>query len=219
MSDYQQRLLKLIVMSDIHILPHSKIKRGLDTSARLSKAIQDANQRYMDSDLCVFAGDITDAGEQEAYTEFDRLRAALSLPQRVMMGNHDNRYTYLAHAKAPMQDEYGFVQGIDDIKGHRIIMLDSSQPDDHIRASGLCDKRLNWLADRLAEAKLAGYKVILILHHNPCALQMPVDTYRLEQPERLLRVLKASNAEILQIIAGHCHIPTAGSWGVSLRDY
>jgi 3',5'-cyclic AMP phosphodiesterase CpdA len=128
-----------------------------------------------------------------------------------MLGNHDDRNIYLEQAADPMQDQNGFVQGYDDIKGHRIIMLDTSDPG--VLRSGLCQKRLNWLTERLVEAKTQGLKVILLLHHNPCALQMPVDTYRLAEPEKLLKVLHNSNADVIQIIAGHCHITTAGSWG------
>ncbi len=197
-------------MNDLHLLPEGEIKRGLDTAPRFAKAIDDANRLYSDADLCVFAGDITEKADPEAYTLFDRLRAPLDLPQRVMLGNHDDRNVYLAQAKAPMLDDERFVQGFDDIKGHRILMIDTSEPG---QQSLLCSWRLDWIAARLAEARAAELKVILLLHHNPCALQMPVDTYRLGEPDRLLQVLRASGAEIIQILAGHCHITTAGSWG------
>ena len=210
MTTYENRLLKLVVMSDIHLLPPGQVKRELDTVPRFEKAIADLNNRYADADLCVFAGDIADAADREAYALFDQIRSGSDVPQRVMLGNHDNRDVYLDYADAPMLDMNGFVQGYDDIKGHRILMIDTSEPGVQ---SLLCDKRLSWIADRLAEARDQGLKVILLLHHNPCALQMPVDTYRLGDPDRLLTVLKGSGAEIVQILAGHCHIATAGSWG------
>jgi len=212
MTTYDDRLLKLIVMSDIHLLPPGKIKRGLDTAERFAKAIADVNARYADADLCVFAGDLADEADPEAYILFDRLRAGTQVPQRVMLGNHDRRPVYLDHGQDPMLDENGFVQGFDDIKGHRIVMIDTSEPG---RQSLLCDKRLDWIATRLAEARDKRLKVILLLHHNPAALQMPVDTYRLEPADRanLLAVLDASGADIRLILAGHCHIATAGSWG------
>lgn len=211
MTTYEDRLLKLVVMSDIHLLPEGEVLRGLDTAPRFEKAVEDVNRFHADADLCVFAGDLTEKADPEAYALFDRIRAGVDLPQRVMVGNHDDRNVYLSQASAPMLDGDGFVQGYDDIKGHRIVMLDSSEPG---RVDGhLCPARLAWLAARLAEAKAAGLKVIVLLHHNPCALQMPVDTYRLGAPETLLEVLKASGAEIVQILAGHCHITTAGSWG------
>ncbi|NOX72455.1 MAG: hypothetical protein GXP03_02115, partial [Alphaproteobacteria bacterium] len=202
---------KLIVMSDIHLLPKGEVKRGLDTAPRFMKAIQSVNTLHENADLCVFAGDITEKSDVDAYALFDEIRAGNDLPQRVMLGNHDDRNVYLEHAKTPMLDENGFVEGYDDIKGHRILMLDSSEPGE--LRSGLCERRLSWTSERLAEAKVQGLKVILLLHHNPCALQMPVDTYRLADPEKLLKVLHESGADIIQILAGHCHITTAGSWG------
>lgn len=211
LSKYTNRLLKLVVMSDIHLLPRGDIKRGLDTAPRFERAIADVNKFHGDADLCVFAGDIADEADQQAYALFDDIRAGSSLPQRVMMGNHDDRNVYLEHAKNPMIDDHNFVQGFDDIKGHRIVMLDTSDPG--VLRSGLCARRLAWLTHTLADAKALGLKVILLLHHNPCALQMPVDTYRLAEPEKLLKTLDDSGAKIIQIIAGHCHISTAGSWG------
>ncbi len=209
MPNYE-KLLKLVVMSDIHLLPEGQVKRGLDTGQRFAKAIEDASKYHGDADLCVFAGDLAENADPEAYVLFDRIRAGCALPQRVMLGNHDDRDVYLDHADFPMLDEHGFVQGFDDIKGHRILMIDSSEPGVQSR---ICDVRLSWISQRLEEARAQGLKVIILQHHNPCALQMPVDTYRLDQPQRLLDVLKASAAEIIQILAGHCHITTAGSWG------
>lgn len=198
-------------MSDIHLLPKGEVKRDLDTAQRFMKAIQSVNALHKDADLCVFAGDITEKSDVAAYALFDEICASSDLPQRVMLGNHDDRNVYLEHAKNPMLDGNDFVEGYDDIKGHRILMLDSSEPGE--LRGGLCERRLSWTSERLAEAKAQGLKVILLLHHNPCALQMPVDTYRLASPERLLKVLHESGADIIQILAGHCHITTAGSWG------
>jgi 3',5'-cyclic AMP phosphodiesterase CpdA len=204
-------LLKIVVMSDIHLGPAGRVKFGLDTAARFRAAVSDVTRLYGDSDLCVFAGDLTDHAEPEAYYHFETLRRAVDLPQLVMLGNHDDRNVYLETAVNPMRDENGHVQGYRDIKGHRILMLDSSEPG-HVEGV-LCDQRLGWAAARLQEARAAGLKVIVLIHHNPCALQMPVDTYRLSRPERLLSVLRGSKADIIQILAGHCHITTAGSWG------
>jgi 3',5'-cyclic AMP phosphodiesterase CpdA len=211
LSIYTDSLLKLIVMSDIHLLPKGEVRRGLDTAPRFKRAIQSVNELHDDADLCVFAGDITEKSDVAAYAQFDEIRAGNKLPQRVMLGNHDDRNVYVKHAKNPMLDENNFVEGYDDIKGHRILMLDSSEPGE--LRGGLCERRLAWTSERLAEAKIQGLKVILLLHHNPSALQMPVDTYRLASPEKLLKVLHGSGADIIQILAGHCHITTAGSWG------
>lgn len=212
MTRYENRLLKLVVMSDIHLLPPGEVKRGLDTSQRFAKAVEDVERLYQDADLCVFAGDLTEAADAEAYVLFDRIRSGSGVKQRALLGNHDSRPIYLKHGNEPMMDETGFVQGYEDIKGHRILMIDTSEPG---RQSLICEKRLTWIAARLGEARDAGLKVVLLMHHNPAALQMPVDTYRLEPADRqnLLQVLDASGADIRLILAGHCHIATAGSWG------
>ena len=211
LSAYTSRLLKLVVMSDIHLLPKGEVKRGLDTAPRFKRAIENVNELHADADLVVFAGDITEKADVSAYAVFDEIRAGNDLPQRVMLGNHDDRNVYLDHAEDPMLDQNRFVQGYDDIKAHRVIMLDTSEPG--VLRSGLCEQRLAWTAECLADAKGQGLKIILLLHHNPCALQMPVDTYRLAEPEKLLKVLHESGADIIQILAGHCHITSAGSWG------
>jgi 3',5'-cyclic AMP phosphodiesterase CpdA len=211
MENYTDNLLKLVVMSDLHLLPKGEVARGLDTAPRFEKAIQSVNTLHTDADLCVFAGDITDRADVGAYQVFNEIRAQNDLPQRVILGNHDDRNVYLEYVTNPMIDERNFVQGHDDIKDHRIIMLDTSEPG--VLRGDLCDWRLSWLGERLAEAKALDLKVILLMHHNPCALQMPVDTYRLAAPEKLLSVLQSSDADIIQILAGHCHISTAGSWG------
>jgi len=203
-------MLKIIVMSDIHLTKPAETRFGLDTAERLRKAISDVRDFYDDADLCVYAGDIADSGQMEAYALFEKIRQHNLVKSRVMLGNHDDRPTYLDNAIDPMIDENGFIQGFIDIKGYRIIMLDSSEPG-HTEGI-LCDKRLGWLATRLAQAKAASLPVILIVHHNANRLQMPVDTYILAEPEKLAKVLKDSGAQIAQIIAGHCHITTAGSW-------
>lgn len=203
-------MLKLVIMSDIHIALRTEFKFGLDTAERLEKAIKDVNSFYDDADLCIFAGDIADTGLLESYQLFDEIRKNCSVKSVVMMGNHDNRETYLNYDKDAMVDENGFVQGSVDIKGYKIIMIDSSEAG-HVDGV-LCEKRLAWLAGQLANAKSAQTPVILILHHNANRLHMPVDTYSLSEPDNLADVLKHSGAQIAQIIAGHCHITTAGSW-------
>ena len=203
-------MLKLVIMSDIHILPPQEVKFGLDTAERFEKAIADVNEFYDDADLCIYAGDIADKGKIESYQLFDKIRKNNSVKSLVMMGNHDDRDVYLDYDKNAMVDENGFVQGAVEMKGYRIIMIDSSEPG-HVEGI-LCATRLNWLADQLAQAKTAQTPVILILHHNANRLHMPVDTYRLADSENLATVLKQSGAQIAQIIAGHCHITTAGSW-------
>lgn len=204
-------MTKIIVLSDLHLGPSGSVKFGLDTEERLAKALDDIINLYGDADMCVFAGDIADEADPAAYQLFEKMRTRLSMPQFVMLGNHDDRKVYLEHCKAPMLDPNGFVQGAYEIDNTRVVMLDSSEPG-HVEGI-LCPTRLNWLEDQLSIAKDRNQQVVLILHHNPQKLHMPVDRYSLSEPEKLLSVLKASGVHIPLIMAGHCHITAAGSWG------
>lgn len=204
-------MIKILMMSDIHLGPEGRVKYGLDTAARFKQAVAEASRLHADADLCVFAGDLADLAEPAAYVLFDQLRSDLRMPQAVMIGNHDSRPAFIAHSRDVELDENGFVQAARDLDDVRVIMLDTTEPG---RVEGiLCNERLDWLAARLAEARAADLRVVLMMHHNPPRLHMPVDRYSLTEPDRLLKVLRDSKADILQIMAGHCHITSAGSWG------
>ncbi|PRD42917.1 hypothetical protein C5748_14205 [Phyllobacterium phragmitis] len=204
-------MTKIIVLSDLHLGAPGTVKFGLDTQERLAKAFDEINRLYADADLCVFAGDIADEADPEAYRLFEQMRTRLAMPQYVMLGNHDDRQVYLDNCTAPMLDANGFVQGSHEVGDMQVVMLDSSEPG-HVEGI-LCPARLGWLAEQLAQANGKNQKVILIVHHNPQKLHMPVDRYSLAEPEKLMAVLKESGVPIPLIIAGHCHITTAGSWG------
>ena len=203
-------MLKIIIMSDIHIMQPEEIKFGLDTAERFKKAIKDVNDFHSDADLCIYAGDIADAGQVSSYQLFDKIREENPIKSYVMMGNHDDRNVYIQYNQDAMVDNNGFVQGSIETKGYRVIMLDSSEPG-HVEGI-LCEQRLAWLRDELALAAQANTPVILVLHHTANSLHMPVDTYKLSNADDLANTLKESDAQIAQIISGHCHISTAGSW-------
>lgn len=205
------KLLKVVVMNDLHLVAPGTSAPRMDTTIRFEMALKSAAERHRDADLCVFAGDIADQAEPDAYSMFDRMRRSYPVPQCVTLGNHDDRNVYLASIQDAVTDPNGYVQCAKDIKGHRLLILDSSEPGEE--RGGFPPRKLEWVAKQLANAKKDGLKVIVILHHNPAALQMPVDTYRLGKPNELLAVLKKSCADILQVVAGHCHISSAGSWG------
>lgn len=211
MSLPHSKLLKVVVMNDLHLVAPGTPQPNMDTAARFEAALRSAALRHGDADLCVFAGDIADQAEPGAYRLFDRLRTIYPVPQCATLGNHDDRDVYLSCAAGAETDRNGHVQCRRDIKGHRVLVLDSSEPG--LERGGFPPAKLAWIAEQLAEAGERGLKVVVILHHNPAALQMPVDTYRLAAPNDLLAVLKGSGAEILQVVAGHCHISSAGSWG------
>lgn len=121
-------ILKIVVMNDLHLVSPGSTLPNMDTAKRFETALSNAEERHDDADLCIFAGDITDKAEPEAYFLFDALRTKYSVPQIVTLGNHDDRNVYLSCAKDKATDPNGFIQFKKDIKGHRILVLDSSEP-------------------------------------------------------------------------------------------
>lgn len=211
MSQPHAKLLKIVVMNDCHLVAPGSAMPRIDTTPRFAAALRHATDRHSDADLCVFAGDLADRAEPEAYALFDQMRAGYPVPQCVTIGNHDDRPTFLAHGRDFDTDPHGFVQCRRDIKGHCILVLDSSEPGQ--TRGGFEGQKLDWVKTQLSDAAQKGLQVIVILHHNPAALQMPVDTYRLDAPHVLWSALDQSGARIMQVIAGHCHISSSGSWG------
>ena len=93
-------------------------------------------------------------------------------------------------------------------------MLDTSEPG--VLRNGLYEQRLAWTAECLADAKGQGLKIIRLLHHNPCALQMPVDTYRLAEPEKLLKVFTRAGPTSSRFLPGTVILHPQEAGGVTL---
>ena len=87
-------MLKFIVVSDLHIVPESELSNSLDTTIRMRQAIEHINANHSDARFCVFAGDLTDRGEDEAYQRFRHELAPLTMPYHLVLGNHDNREAF-----------------------------------------------------------------------------------------------------------------------------
>lgn len=199
--------LKLVIMSDLHLVPEGEVSNTLDTAARLRVAVESVNTHHADADLCILAGDLADLGEAAAYTRLHDIIAPLTVDTHLMLGNHDDRSTFLAVMGADHADGNGHVQKVIDIKGHRVILLDSSEPG--LVEGRLCPARLAWLATKLDEAM--DRPVIVILHHHALPLSMPVDSIILRDGAALVDVLRR-HPDIRQVIAGHVHITTTGVW-------
>jgi len=199
--------LKFVVLSDLHLVRHGGTSMTLDTAERLELAVSTINARYQDADFCVIAGDLADEGEAEAYERLKEITGRISIPVYITLGNHDDRQTYLDVFGADKADETGNVQHVVDVKGYRVIVLDSSEPG---RVDGVIEPaQLDWLRDRLAEA--ADRPVIVVLHHNANALHISADDIKLLEDGPLIAVLKTHD-DIRQVIAGHVHLTSTAMY-------
>ena len=204
--------MKLIQVSDLHFVPPGTLLFGLDPRVRLEAAITDINRHHGDAELCLFTGDLADGGAPEAYVALRETLAALQVPYRLTIGNHDDRDNFLrAFPEAP-RDEHGFVQSVVTTGAGDMILLDTPEPG---QGSGsFCAKRQAWLEARLAEA--SGRPVTLFMHHPPLDIGIPsLDRIGLVDKQGFAEVVVGAGegaGGIRHIFFGHVHRPVSGSW-------
>lgn len=202
--------MKIIHLTDPHIVSSGRRLYGLQPLERLRECIDSINIRHSDAHLCVITGDLTDGGGAEEYEALQAILDGLTIPYRLMLGNHDNRTTFRAvFADAPT-DDCGFVQSVLDIPewGRLLFLdtLDTGQPNGRI-----CSSRLAWIRARLAEVE---HEPVYVFMHHPL---LPIGVRHFENmcladPEPLLGCLRAHPGGIRHIFAGHVHLPVNGSW-------
>lgn len=202
-------MLKFVLLSDIHLVEEDQTSHGLDTFWRLEKGIEAINERHSDADFCILAGDLVDKGFEDAVEPYNRLKSALdklTIPHHVTIGNHDKRETFIEIFGDEVKSETGFIDKVIDLKGYRIIMLDSVIEGTH--AGEIDEAQLTWLWQKLAEHD---GPIIIILHHHTNPLFTTVDRLRLNNPDAFVDVLKTHN-DIRQVIAGHVHYTSTALW-------
>ncbi|SDL43515.1 metallophosphoesterase [Microbacterium azadirachtae] len=194
----------LVHLSDPHLLAGGAALGGrfdVDrTLARTLAVIENAVER---PDAIVVTGDLADLGEPDAYR---RLRAAvapvserLGAPVIWVAGNHDERAVLREHLldAPPTEDP---VTGVWDLRGLRVIALDSTVPGWH---HGDVDaEQRAWLAEQLSEP--APHGTLLAMHHPPVPSHIPFfDILELRHQDELAEILRGS--DVRGILAGHLH--------------
>ena len=56
--------MKIIQVTDLHLVKPGATLCGLDPLARLQACITDINQNHCDAELVIFTGDLSDTGEE-----------------------------------------------------------------------------------------------------------------------------------------------------------
>jgi 3',5'-cyclic-AMP phosphodiesterase len=200
--------LKIIVLSDLHLLPEGELSLGLDTAERLRIGVSAINARHANADFCVIAGDLADLGQEVAYHRLVQILSDLTIPVYLTIGNHDDRATFLRVFGAHHASETGHVDQVIDAKGYRVILLDSAiAPGQH--GGRLEPAQLDWLRSRLIEA--ADRPVIVILHHHANPLRTEVDEIMLQNGDAFVDALTI-HPDVRQVIAGHVHYASTAMW-------
>lgn len=207
--------MKLIHLTDIHLMPPGRALYGLDTAARLAAAVEHIQARHADAEACVITGDLAHRGEPEAYAQLRELLRPLSVPVLPLIGNHDHRARFCAAFPETPRDAAGFVQWVQDVSAGRLMLLDTVMRGDetgHPSAGYFGGGRVEWLRERLDEA--GHLPVYLFMHHPPFSVGVSAfDDINLAPPDAwaFAEVLQG-RSNIRHLFFGHIHRTILGSW-------
>lgn len=201
--------MKIIHISDIHLTIPGERMGGLDPHRRFRQALEDVSAHHTDATRIVITGDLTHWGEVEAYETLRDMIARQPVPVRLLIGNHDDRATFLRVFADHPRDPNGYVNHSEDVDGIRFIYLDTCAPRTHAGHFGA--DRCDWLEGELIQSD----HVRLFMHHNAMSLGLPAEDKIAMIPEdraRLAAVIDRHRSRIDYIHFGHVHSGATGVW-------
>jgi 3',5'-cyclic-AMP phosphodiesterase len=204
---------KIIVFTDLHILPIGKTIIGLDPYRRLAAGIDHATKIHPDADRIVCTGDLTHRGDADSYLRLAELLDRTHIPVSLLIGNHDSRETFLSCFPEVPMDPNGFVQSVMDVGDWRLVFLDTLNAPPYefpeTYSGYLCPARLDWLQGQLRDA--GDRPVLLFVHHPPHDIGFPgMDAIKLKNGPALYDVIGRFNC-VKHLVAGHVHRTISGS--------
>ncbi|MBB4284349.1 phosphodiesterase [Roseospira goensis] len=208
--------MKIIHLSDPHIVAAPRALYGTDPRRRLALAVAHINRHHADAAFVWLTGDLTHDGDDDDYQALKDILAGCRVTVHPGLGNHDARAPFhRVFPEAPMGDPDYLQYAVDTPEGV-FLMLDTLEPG---LSSGRLDAtRLAWLEARLGEH--ADRDVYIGLHHPPrgCGLRA-MDRQRLTQGDHLLGELLAGHGRVRHLFHGHVHRPLWGTWrGIPLSS-
>ena len=199
--------MKIIHLSDIHLTIPGEEMGGLNPHARFAQALTHIATHHPDAARVIITGDLAHWGEHAAYEALKAAISGLPISVQLMIGNHDDRATFLSVFADHPRDDHGFVNHAETLDGVRFIYLDSVG--DRTHAGHFCTKRRAWL-----KAELEGCdRARIFLHHNPMCLGLPaVDEIGMVEQDRgpFHDLIQAHSAKIDYVHFGHVHAPIHG---------
>lgn len=200
--------MKIIHITDFHLVAPGEPLWGLNPHDRVERCLDDIARWHGDAEFCVISGDLTNAGDTEAYEWLSEKLAGFALKTFVMIGNHDDR-TALAEAfpDAP-RDADGFLQHAHLTREGLFLFLDTYKGP--VSEGEYCVKRRAWLREQLDRAD--DQRVWIFMHHPPFDIGIPyMDRVKLEEPEAFAEILEGRK-NIAHIFFGHVHRAAFINW-------
>ncbi len=196
--------MRVVHLTDPHLVAPGERLFGLDPLARLDAALAHIRRHEPAAELLLVTGDLTDRGEDAAYTALAARLKAMPQPAILLLGNHDARAPFRRVFADTPTTAAGFVQtAVDGDLGVSLVTLDTL-----VAGAGhgaLDGDRLDWLEATLAARP--DRAVYLAMHHPPVACGIPgMDAIGLVDAEAFWRVV-AGAPQVRHVFAGHIHRP------------
>jgi 3',5'-cyclic AMP phosphodiesterase CpdA len=159
-------------------------------------------------DLLIATGDLTEHGDAASYRQLANAFSICSFPVHMCLGNHDIRSNFSAQfPELPVAD--GFVQYALEVRGVRILMLDTVEEGRH--GGAFCDTRAKWLRSTLAQDR--NTPTIIAMHHPPVEIGIAwMNTHPEEQWVSNFTQAIQDAPNIKGIMCGHVHRSIAVPW-------
>jgi 3',5'-cyclic-AMP phosphodiesterase len=201
--------MKIIQVTDPHLVPPGETLWALDASARFDRCLDDIERWHSDAEFCVISGDLTDRADPSVYQWLrDRLEV-FPLKTFLMIGNHDDREVFRSVYPKVACDPSGFVQQSHKTRHGVFLFLDTNKRAG-VSEGQYCEARHSWLKNELEKAD--GEPTYIFMHHPPCDIGIPyMDRIKLEEPEAFADTL-ATGKNIRHIFFGHVHRSAYVGW-------
>jgi len=202
--------IDFLLLSDLHVSHRAPAEAGLltDTTATLEEAVAMIAAMEVKPAFVIFAGDLANHGEDDAYRHLSRLLEPLALPKIFALGNHDSRPAFRSlmldgagEPEAPCLHE-------EVIAGAHVIVLDSSIPGRIAGALG--DDQIAFLTDGLSNHP--DLPKLVVRHHPPHLDGGEANWHSLdpESTDRLAEAVRGRN--VAAILSGHVHFDSVIHW-------
>ncbi len=198
-------------ISDFHLRADGKLLKDLvDSEAALAAAVRHIKRMRPRPDVVLATGDLVNKTKRNHYRTTRGILDVLPMPVYAVPGNNDDRAkmreTFAENGTLPAEGEF-LHYTVEDFP-LRLIALDTLNPEG--AAGEMCNKRLKWLKDRLAEQ--TDRPTVLFMHHPPFRTGFPcIDEPPFTGAQDLARIV-GRHANVVHVMCGHAHRQMHARW-------
>lgn len=202
--------LKFVHITDIHLRAEGEHLKGGIPSERFDACLDDIKKWHPDTSFAVISGDLSEFAEESSYQFLKSRLESLPFPCFLMIGNHDERATFLSVFDNHPQDQDGFIQHRHEADGNVFLFLDTTKSGANAHEGQLCEKRLAWFKSHLIDA--GDKPTCVFMHHPPFDIGIQwIDGIKLGEAEGFSHALNHGR-NIKHVFFGHVHRMTYVNW-------